>query len=189
MGVSVNETNADTTTATDMVMANSRNNRPTIPVMNKSGMKTATSETLSDTTVNPICFAPFSAASNGGSPASMKRTMFSIMTIASSTTKPVEIVSAMSDKLSRLKPARYMIPKVPMSDNGSATLVITVAQSVRRKRNITITTSPMVRSKVNCTSVTEARIVSVRSAKIETCTDGGIVPVNFGSSSFTALTV
>src|SRR5450432_2337802 len=189
MGVSVNETNAETTTATDMVMANSRNNRPTIPVINKSGMKTAISETLSDTTVNPICLAPFSAASNGESPASIKRTMFSIITIASSTTKPVEMVKAIKDKLSRLNPARYMTPKVPMSDSGSATLVITVAQSVRRKMNITMTTSAMVSSNVNCTSETEARIVSVRSARTETCTDGGSVPVNFGNSCFTLLTV
>ena len=36
-----------------------------MPVMNKSGMKTATSETLRDTTVNPICFAPLRAASSG----------------------------------------------------------------------------------------------------------------------------
>ena len=71
MGVSVSETNAETATATLMVIANSRNKRPTIPVINKSGMKTAMSETLKDTTVNPICFAPLRAASNGRSPASM----------------------------------------------------------------------------------------------------------------------
>jgi hypothetical protein len=52
--------------------------------------------------VNPIWRAPLSAACNAGSPFSMKRTMFSITTIASSTTKPVETVNAMSDKLSRL---------------------------------------------------------------------------------------
>ena len=71
MGVSVSETNAETPTATLIVIANSRNKRPTIPVMNKSGMKTATSEILNDTTVKPICFAPLSAASNGASPASI----------------------------------------------------------------------------------------------------------------------
>ena len=141
--------------------------------MNRSGMKTATSETLSDTTVNPICFAPLSAASNGGSPASMKRTMFSIITIASSTTNPVEMVSAINERLSRLKPARYMMPNVPMSESGNATLVMTVAQSFRRNRNITMTTSATVSSSVNCTSCTDARIVSVRSARTSTWTDGG----------------
>src|SRR5215471_21183957 len=189
MGVRVNETNADTPTATLMVIANSRNSRPTIPVINKSGMKTATSETLRDTTVNPICFAPFNAASNGGWPASIYRTMFSIITMASSTTKPVEMVSAINDRLSRLNPARYMMPNVPMRESGKATLVMTVAQSFRRNRNITITTSAMVSSNVNCTSRTEARIVSVRSASTSTCTDGGNVLVSRGNNCFTRSTV
>ncbi len=72
------------------------------PPMKSSGMSTATSETVSETIVKPICSAPLSAASNGLSPASMKRAMFSIITIASSTTKPVAIVSAISDRLFRL---------------------------------------------------------------------------------------
>src|SRR6266481_1486737 len=55
--------------------------------------------------------------------------MFSIMTIASSTTKPTEIVSAISEMLSRLKPATYMTENVASSDNGTAKLGITVAHS------------------------------------------------------------
>ena len=82
--------------------ANSRNKRPTMSPMNSSGISTAISETVSDRIVKPICSAPLSAASSGLSPSSMKREMFSIITIASSTTKPVEIVSAISDRLSRL---------------------------------------------------------------------------------------
>ena len=65
-------------------------------------MNTARSDTVIDTMVKPICLAPFSAAATGDSPSSMKRVMFSVTTMASSTTKPVEIVSAMSDRLSRL---------------------------------------------------------------------------------------
>ena len=84
------------------VTANSRNSRPMMPPMKSSGISTATSETVSDRIVKPICFDPFSAALNGGSPSSMWRAMFSIMTIASSTTKPVEIVSAISVRLLRL---------------------------------------------------------------------------------------
>jgi hypothetical protein len=44
------------------VSANSRNMRPTRPVMNRSGMKTAISETVSEITVKPISLAPRSAA-------------------------------------------------------------------------------------------------------------------------------
>ena len=102
MGVSVRDTTAEITIVTASVTANSRNNRPTTSPMNNSGINTAISETVSDIMVNPICSAPFSAACIGGSPISMYREMFSIITMASSTTNPVEIVSAISDKLSRL---------------------------------------------------------------------------------------
>src|SRR5258706_529461 len=48
--------------------------------------------------------------------------MFSSTTIASSTTNPVEIASAISERLSRLKPSRYMPPNVPTSESGTARL-------------------------------------------------------------------
>jgi hypothetical protein len=57
----------------------------------------------------------------------MKREMFSIITMASSTTKPVEMVRAMSDRLSRLKPSAYMAAKVPTRESGTATLGMMVA--------------------------------------------------------------
>ena len=149
IGVSVRETIMETTTAALMVMANSRKRRPTMPDMKISGMNTPMRERLRETTVKPICLAPLSAAIMGRSPDSMKRTMFSIMTMASSTTKPVEMVRAMRERLSRLKPSRYMRPKVPTMASGRATLVMTVAQRVRRKRKMTMTTRPMVRRRVN----------------------------------------
>ena len=92
----------DTTIDVESVTANSRNSRPTIPPIIRRGMKTATSEMLMERTVKPISSAPFSAACIGCSPASMCRAMFSITTIASSTTNPVEMVSAISDRLSML---------------------------------------------------------------------------------------
>jgi hypothetical protein len=95
MGVSVRETTADTRIVTLSVMANSRNRRPTTSPMNNKGISAAISEIVNDTMVKPICSDPFNAAWSGLSPSSMKRTMFSIITMASSTTKPVEIVNAM----------------------------------------------------------------------------------------------
>ena len=68
--------------------------------MKISGIKTATRETLIDMTVKPICLAPRIAACSGAIPRSACRTMFSIITMASSTTKPTETVSAISEKLS-----------------------------------------------------------------------------------------
>ena len=116
------------------VTANSRKSRPMSPPMKSSGMSTATRETVSETMVKPICLLPLSAASNGLSPSSMKREMFSIMTMASSTTNPVEMVSAISERLLRLYPHRYMTPKVPISESGTATPGMMVARRLRRNR-------------------------------------------------------
>jgi hypothetical protein len=85
-----------------IVTANSRNSRPRKPAMNRIGMKTAASETVMDRMVKPISRDPFKAAAIGLSPRSMWRTMFSSITIASSTTKPTERMSAIIDRLSRL---------------------------------------------------------------------------------------
>ncbi len=98
----MSETTADTAIATLSVTANSRKRRPTIPPIARMGTNTASSETVIDTIVKPTSFAPLSAASNGLSPFSIARVMFSVTTIASSTTNPVEIVSAISERLSML---------------------------------------------------------------------------------------
>jgi hypothetical protein len=71
IGVSVSDTIADTTTAMVSVSANSRNMRPTRPVMNSSGMNTAISDSVSEITVKPISRAPRRAASSGDSPFSI----------------------------------------------------------------------------------------------------------------------
>src|SRR5258706_384606 len=49
--------------------------------------------------------------------------MFSIITIASSTTKPVEMVRAISARLLRREPRRYRTPKGPISDHQGAVLL------------------------------------------------------------------
>ena len=101
-GVSVRETNVDTTIVIVTVMANSRKILPTMPPINRSGMNTAISDSVIDTTVKLTSRAPFSAASNGGTPFSRCLETFSRTTIASSTTKPVATVNAIRERLSRL---------------------------------------------------------------------------------------
>ena len=108
--------------------------------------------------------------------------MFSIITIASSTTKPVEIVSAINVRLFRLKSIRYMTPKVPTSDNGTAAAGITVADRVRRNRKITMITRATASINSNCTSRTDARMEIVRSVSTVTWTDEGRALCNCGSS-------
>ena len=100
IGTSVKETTAESTMVTASVTANSLNSRPITPPMNKSGINTAINEMVRDMMVKPICPAPAIAASIGAMPSSRYRTMFSIITIESSTTKPVATMSAISDRLS-----------------------------------------------------------------------------------------
>ena len=71
MGVSVNDTTADTRIVTLSVIANSRKSRPMMSPMKSRGMSTAISETVRETIVNPICSEPLRAAWSGDSPASM----------------------------------------------------------------------------------------------------------------------
>ncbi len=102
IGVSDSDTKAETPIVIDSTTANSRNSRPMMPPMSSSGISTAISETEIDTMVKPISPAPLSAACIGFIPSSMCRAMFSRTTIASSTTKPTAMVSAISDRLSRV---------------------------------------------------------------------------------------
>ena len=102
MGVVVSEIASEIRIATESTTANSRNSRPTMPPMARMGMNTAISDRLIAITVKPTSRAPAMAASKAGSPASRRRAMFSSTTMASSTTKPVAMVSAIRDRLSRL---------------------------------------------------------------------------------------
>ena len=88
IGVRLIETNPDTRIATLIVTANSCSSRPTTPPMNSTGMNTAASDSVIDRIVKAISLEPSNAACIGGLPISMCRTMFSSITIASSTTKP-----------------------------------------------------------------------------------------------------
>ena len=91
----------------------------------------------------------------------MYRVMFSITTMASSMTKPVEMVSAMSDRLSREKPHRYIAANVPVSETGTAMPGMSVARQSRRKTNTTMITRMMEMISVRSTSWSEARMVVV----------------------------
>ena len=57
-----------------------------------------------------------------------------------------------------------------------------VAERFRRKTKIAITTSATVSIISNCTSRTEARMVTVRSVRMETSTEAGRLALSCGSS-------
>ena len=131
--------------------------------MKKTGMKTAAREMVIDRMVNAISLEPSSVACMTVLPISMCLLMFSSITIASSTTKPTQRVSAISEMLSMLYPNTCMNAKVPTMDMGNATLGMTVAETLRRNMKITITTRASASSRVNSTSSTDALIITVRS--------------------------
>src|ERR1700693_732248 len=114
--------------------------------------------------------------------------MFSIMTIASSTIKPAEIVNPISEMLSMLYPPAYMTPNVATSDRGTARLGITVAHKVRKNRKITTTTRLIVSIIVNCTSRIDARVVCDRSDIRSTWTAGGSDCSSLGINAWTRST-
>ena len=81
--------------------------------------------------------------------------------MASSTTNPVEIVIAISDRLSKLKPSKYMTPNVPISETGTATLGMKLERTLRRNRKTTRMTNNTETINVISTSWTDARMVAV----------------------------
>src|SRR6201996_8512557 len=106
--------------------------------------------------------------------------MFSIITMASSTTNPVEIVNAIRVRLLRLYPRASITTKVPINDSGTATLGMMVAERLRRKRKITVTTSAMVSINSNSTSLTDAWMLVVISVRVVTLMDAGRFASSWG---------
>ena len=68
IGVSVNETISETAIAAADVSPNDDMNRPTMPVINPTGMNTASSESVVAKTARPISRVPSIAARNGSIP-------------------------------------------------------------------------------------------------------------------------
>ena len=71
------------------------------------------------------------------------------------------------------KPKAYITAQVPISDTGTASAGMIVADTLRRNRKITMMTSEMAIASVSCTSNTESRIESERSSSGAISIDGG----------------
>ena len=111
--------------------------------------------------------------------------MFSIITIASSTTKPVAMVNDINVKLLIENPHKYITPKVPTSESGTTTPGMIVAADVRRNTKITSTTRAIANNSSNWTSLTEALIVSVRSVITSKSNESGKDARSCGRRFFT----
>ena len=185
----VSEATVEMTMAKASVIENSRNSRPASPPSSSSGMKAASSDTEMEMTVKPICFEPASAACIGLMPSSRFLSITSIMTMASSTTKPTEVASAISEMLSIEKPATYMQAQVPARARGTVTPAAAVAATRRRKTNTTIITSTTVASSVPSMWLTLERMGGVRSISTETLSPAGRKRVVSGISALILSTV
>ena len=168
IGVSVSETNAETATAVLSVIANSRKSRPTIPDMNRRGIKTAISEMLSEITVNPICLRALQRRFEG---------MIALLDISEDVLDHYDRIIDHKARRDRQRHEREIVETeareihhregAKQRERQRHTGNDRRAQPAQKHQSSTRMTSPMVRTSVNCTSRTDARIVSVRSEKIE----------------------
>ena len=108
--------------------------------------------------------------------------------MASSTTKPVEIVSAISDRLLRLNPSRYITPNEPMIEVGTATLGIAAARTLRKKANTTRITRRTAITSVVSVSVSDCLMVFDRSTATVRSTSPGSEAIKRGNSARTLST-
>ena len=115
--------------------------------------------------------------------------MFSSTTIASSITNPVATVSAISDRLLRLNPSRYIAANVPISETGTAITGMSVARTLRKKTNTTSVTRMTEMTSVRSTSCSDSRIVVLRSSTTEASTAAGMAAPSSGRSARTRSTV
>ena len=100
VGVVVSEMTIETMMAVDSTTANSRNRRPDDAAHHQDGNEDGDQRHADGENGKADLLRPCSEAANGSMPFSRWRVMFSITTMASSTTNPVATVSAIRDRLS-----------------------------------------------------------------------------------------
>jgi hypothetical protein len=103
----------------------------------------------------------------------MRRSVFSITTIASSTTMPMASTSANSVSTLIVKPRIRRPRKVPITLTGTASMGMSVARQLWRKMNTTSVTSSIASTSVVTTSLMDAVTNGVVSNGILYCTPTG----------------
>ncbi len=113
-----------------------------MPEKNATGMKTASSTSELATTALVISRIAADAPAYDSMRFSFtKRAMFSMTTIASSTTRPVASVRPNSVSVLIEKPSAFIRPNVPISETGIVIAGISVVRHDCRNRKTTATTS------------------------------------------------
>ena len=134
IGVTVSDTTVDTTIAKASVSENSRNRRPTMPPMNRSGMKAAISDRLIEMTVKPICRAPSSAAPQRRSsrPRGCGGRSRSSRSRRRPRSRPRSRAPSATGCRARSPPA-HIAAQVPASDSGTVTPAASVGVSAAQE--------------------------------------------------------
>ena len=157
-----------------MVKANWRKRMPVVPGKKATGTKTATSTSDVAITAPVTSFMPAEAAAWASRcPSRMCRSMFSITTMASSTTRPVARVMPKRVRVLIENPRRFTKAKVPMSDTGMVTAGMSVLRQSCRKRKMTRITSTMAAASVSSTSRIDSLTTSVVSKATRYFMPGG----------------
>ena len=115
--------------------------------------------------------------------------MFSIITMASSTTKPLAIVSDMRERLSSENPNRYIPASVPTSDSGTERLGMMRRRQIAEKhedhQDDQHDSEPEIELHVGYRGADRGGLIGQRSSRRRAA---GSVCSSFGSTAFTAST-
>ncbi len=135
IGVSEKLTMSDTRIANAIVRPKLFRKRPTMPLMKATGRNTAMRDSVVASTARPMSRVASAAATNGFCLfSSMKRTMFSSTTIASSMTMPTASARARSVMMLSVKPIAHIRPNVPMIETGMASAAMSVLRAVAEEQ-------------------------------------------------------
>src|SRR6187200_2055015 len=161
-GVSVTALNTDSATANAIVIENWAYSRPVVPGKNATGTNTAMSTRPVASTAPNTSRIASDAACLALLPYSwMCRSMFSITTMASSTTMPVARMMPKSVRVLIEKPISLVNANAPISDTGMVTAGMIVLRQVCRKMKMTSTTSAIASASVLRTSLIDSSTTSV----------------------------
>ena len=135
VGITVMETNRESSTEIEMATAMSRNNCPISSSSTRMGMNTTTVVRADTSTAVHTWLAPRYAASNLDAPSSRRRKIFSRTTIAASTTMPTAKAIPAREMTLIDRPMAAMATKVPITEIGMASEITRVARIERRNNS------------------------------------------------------
>ena len=142
----MSETNSDAASAIDAVNANGRKSSPTMPSTKAMGRNTAIVAIVDEVIAPATSRTAPTMDCTRSSPGRSVRLMFSMTTMESSTTRPIEIVNAPSVNKFNVYSAKFRPMNVSRIDVGMEIAVTSVARTDRRKTRITSTAKRSPRS-------------------------------------------